>query len=135
MSVARRMTRRRRRKTSAVDYDVFEKEFAIESLKSERLRVSILIGAIVSALVFVLIMAPIFYAEFQSAFHGKFREFLITVYLIFGANVLYLTSERIALGRLIKKQQKPFPALKYVSAFVETRSEEHTSGLPVTLIS
>src|ERR1700752_1130262 len=100
MSVARRMTRRRR-KASAVDHAVFEKEFAIESLKSDRLRVSILIGAIVSALVFVLIMAPIFYNEFQSAFHGRFREFLITVYVIFGANVLYLTAERIALGRLI----------------------------------
>jgi len=120
MSVARRMTLRRRRKTSAVDHDVFEKEFAIESLKSERLRVSILIGAIVCALVFVLIMAPIFYGEFQSAFHGKFREFLIAVYVIFGANVLYLTAERIILGRLIKKQVKAFPALKYVSAFVET---------------
>src|ERR1044072_2256861 len=121
MSVARRMTRRRRRKTSAVDYDVFEKEFAIESLKSERLRVSILIGAIVSALVFVLIMFPIFYDQFQSAFHGRVCGFLIAVYVIFGANLLYLTAERITLGRLIKKQQKPFTALKYISAFVETR--------------
>ena len=51
MSVARRMTRRLK-KASAIDADVFEKEFALESLKSERLRVSILIGAIVSALVF-----------------------------------------------------------------------------------
>ena len=104
MSVARRMTLRRRRKTSTMDDDVFEKEFAIQSLKSERLRVSILIGSIVSALVFVLIMAPFFYGDFQSAFHGKFREFLIAVYVIFGANVLYLTAERIILGRLIKKQ-------------------------------
>jgi adenylate cyclase len=109
---------RRRRKTSTVD--VFEKEFALESLKSDRLRVSILMGAIVSALAFVLIMAPLFYGEFQSAFHGNFRNFLITVYVIFGANVCYLTAERVVLGRLIKKQQKPFAALKYVSAFVET---------------
>jgi adenylate cyclase len=114
------MTLRRRRKTSTMDDDVFEKEFAIESLKSERLRVSILIGAIMSALVFVLIMAPIFYGDFQSAFHGRFREFLLAVYVIFGANLLYLIAERIILSRLIKKQQKAFPALKYVSAFVET---------------
>ncbi|HEV8187821.1 MAG TPA: adenylate/guanylate cyclase domain-containing protein, partial [Pyrinomonadaceae bacterium] len=120
MSVARRMTLRRRRKTSTMDDDVFEKEFAIESLKSERLRVSILIGAIMSALFFVLIMAPIFYGDFQSAFHGRFREFLLAVYVIFGANLLYLIAERIILSRLIKKQQKAFPALKYVSAFVET---------------
>jgi len=114
------MTLRRRRKTSTMDDDVFEKEFAIESLKSERLRVSILIGAIVSALAFVLIMAPFFYNDFQTAFHGRFPEFLIAVYVIFGANVLYLTAERIILSRLIKTQQKPFPALKYISAFVET---------------
>jgi len=110
----------RRKKTAAVGLDVFEKEFALESLKSDRLRVSILIGAIVSALLFVLIMAPIFYDQFQSAFHGNFREFLIAVYVIFGANVCYLTAERIVLSRLIKKQQKPFAALKYLSAFVET---------------
>ena len=103
-----------------MDDDVFEKEFAIESLKSERLRVSILIGSIVSALVFVLIMAPIFYGDFQSAFHGRFREFLLAVYVIFGANLLYLIAERIILSRLIKRGQKPFPALKYISAFVET---------------
>jgi adenylate cyclase len=100
--------------------DLFEKEFAIESLKSDRLRVSILIGAIASALVFILIMGPIFHDEFQRAFHGKFREFLIAVYVIFGANVCYLTAEYIAISRLIKKQQKPFAALKYLSAFVET---------------
>ena len=117
MSVARRMTLRRK-KPSAIDQ--FEKEFAIESLKSDRLRVSILIGAITSALVFVLIMGPIFYDEFQRAFHGQFRQFLVAVYVIFGANVCYLTAERIVLGRLIKKQQKPFAALKYLSAFVET---------------
>ena len=119
MSVARRMTLRRR-KSSAVDHDVFEKEFALESLKSDRLRVSILIGAIASALLFILIMGPIFYDEFQRAFHGNFRQFLIAVYVIFGANVCYLTAERVVLGRLIKKQQKPFAALKYLSAFVET---------------
>jgi hypothetical protein len=42
--MARRMIRRRR-KTATVD-QVFEEEFALESLKSDRLRVSILIGAI-----------------------------------------------------------------------------------------
>lgn len=119
MSVARRITLRRRR-TAAVDHALFEKEFALESLKSERLRVSILIGAIVSSLVFVLVLAPIFFDDFQTAFHGNFRGFLFAVYVIFGANLCYLFAERIVLGRFIKKQQKPFPALKYLSAFVET---------------
>ena len=119
MSVARRMTLRRK-KTSAVDTHVFEKEFALESLKSDRLRVSILMGAIASALIFILIMAPLFYDQFQAAFHGNFRRFLIAVYVIFGANFCYLTIERILLGRLIRKQRKPITALKYLSAFVET---------------
>ena len=116
MSVARLTLRRK--KPSAIDQ--FEKEFALESLKSDRLRVSILIGAIASALAFVLILGPIFFDEFQRAFHGNFREFLIAVYVVFGANVCYLTAERIVLGRLIRKQNKPFAALKYLSAFVET---------------
>jgi len=46
MSVAKRMTLRRRKPRRTLDHDVFEKEFAIESLKSERLRVTILMGAI-----------------------------------------------------------------------------------------
>ena len=53
MSVARRMTLRRNKKLLTLDHDLFEKEFAIESLKSDRLRVSILMGAIISALLFV----------------------------------------------------------------------------------
>lgn len=119
MSVARRMTLRRKIRRT-VDHDVFEKEFAVESLKSERLRVTILIGAIVSALLIVLLLIPLFFDEFQTAFHGNFREFLLALFIIFGANLCYLTVERIVLDRLIKKQRKPFPALKYLSAFVET---------------
>ena len=41
MSVATRLVRRRLRR-AAMDHDVFEKEFALESLKSDRLRVTIL---------------------------------------------------------------------------------------------
>jgi adenylate cyclase len=119
MSVARRMTLRRR-KTATTNHDLFEKEFAIESLKSERLRVTILIGAIISALMLVLILVPIFFDEFQLAFHGNFRGFMLAVFVIFGANLCYLIGERIVLGRLIRKQRKPFTAMKYLSAFVET---------------
>lgn len=118
MSVARRRISLRRKKRDATD--LFEEEFALESLKSDRLRVSILIGAIVSALVLVLIMVPIFIADFQSAFHGNFRSFLLAVCIIFGGNVVYLVAERMAISRLIRKRQKPFAALKYLSAFVET---------------
>lgn len=120
MSVARRMTLRRKKNKRAVDHDVFEKEFAIESLKSERLRVTILMGAIISAVALLLLMTLIFFEQFDTTFRGNARMFLFAVIVLFGVNVSYLMAERIVLGRLIKKQMKPFPALKYLSAFVET---------------
>lgn len=119
MSVAPRRTLRRR-KRHAVDHEAFEKEFAFESLKSDRLRVTILMGAIISALLIVLVMVLFFYDEFQSAFHGQFKSFLVAVFIIFGANFLYLLAERTIIDRLIRKQLRPFNALKYLSAFVET---------------
>ena len=119
MSVAPRRSLRRRKRQS-IDHELFEKEFAVESLKSDRLRVTILIGAIISALLIVLLMVLFFYDEFQSAFHGNFKGFLFAVFVIFGANLLYLLAERTILDRLIKKQLRPFHALKYLSAFVET---------------
>jgi adenylate cyclase len=117
MSVARRITRRRKKRDAA---DLFEEEFALESLKSDRLRVTILIWAIVSSLLLVLILIPLFLDQFQSAFHGNFRSFLLAVFIIFGANLTYLIAERTAIDRLIRKRQKPFAVLKYFSAFVET---------------
>jgi uncharacterized membrane protein len=117
MSVARRITRRRKKRDAA---DLFEEEFALESLKSDRLRVTILIWAIVSSLLLVLILIPLFLDQFQSAFHGNFRSFLLAVFIIFGANLTYLIAERTSIDRLIRKRQKPFAVLKYFSAFVET---------------
>jgi len=117
MPVARRITLRRRKRNAS---DLFEEEFALESLKSDQLRVTILIGAIISALLIVLILIPIFLEQFQAAFHGNFRGFLLGVFIIFGLNLAYLVAERIAIDRLIRKRQKPFAALKFLSAFVET---------------
>ena len=119
MSAAPRMILRRRKRPT-VNQEAFEKEFAFESLKSDRLRVTILIGAIVSALGIVLLMVLFFYDEFQAAFHGNFKGFLVAVFVIFGANLLYLLAERTVIDRLIKKRIRPFSALKYLSAFVET---------------
>jgi adenylate cyclase len=65
-------------------------------------------------------MMPFFFDQFQATFHGNFRSFLFVVIALFGVNVCYLTFEYIVLGRLINKQLKPFRALKYLSAFVET---------------
>lgn len=103
-----------------MDHDVFEKEFAIESLKSERLRVTILIGAIVSSVTLLLLMSVFFFDQFQTTFRGNAGSFLLAAIVLFVINVGYLLAERVALGRLIRKQMQPFPALKYLSAFVET---------------
>jgi len=99
---------------------VFEQEFAIESLKSERLRVTILMGAIVSSVALLLLMTVLFFEQFNVTFRGNARSFLFAAIVLFGINVCYLMAERIILGRMIKKQMKGFPALKYLSAFVET---------------
>ena len=107
------------KKTATVGH-VFEEEFALESLKSDRLRVSILIGSIVSSVAILFLLTPLFFDQFQAVFHGNLRGFLFAAAALFGVNVCYLLAEYIVLGRLIKKQQRPFPALKYVSAFVET---------------
>ncbi|HEX6651081.1 MAG TPA: hypothetical protein VF075_16125, partial [Pyrinomonadaceae bacterium] len=119
MSVATRIVRRRRRRPS-VNSAVFEEEFALESLKSDRLRVTILIGAIFSALASLGILIPLFFDEFQAAFHGNFGRFLIAVFIVFGLNLGYLITERIIIDRLIAKEIHPFGALKFLSAFVET---------------
>src|SRR5215813_7672540 len=116
----RRMTLRRRKTLHAVDHEVFEKEFAIESLKSDRLRVTILMGAIVSSVALLLLLTLFFFAQFQATFRGNARGFLFAAIVLFGVNVCYLLVEWILLGRLINKQMRSVPALKYVSAFVET---------------
>ena len=103
-----------------MDHEVFEKEFAIESLKSERLRVTILMGAIISSVALLLLMSLFFFEQFQTTFRGNARKFMLAATVLFLVNISYLLAERIALGRLIKKQMQPFPALKYLSAFVET---------------
>lgn len=117
MPVARRISLRRGKPGSA---DQFEEQFALESLKSERLRVSILIGAVVSSVTLLLLLTPFFFDQFQAIFHGNIRGFLLAVVILFGANVCYLGAEYFVLGRIIRKQLKPIAAMKYVSAFVET---------------
>ena len=110
----------RRRKRAVVDHDVFEEEFALESLKSDKLRVTILIGAVVSAIVILIPLMFIFFEDFQVAFHGNFRGFLLAVFIVFGVNLCYLLFERSFIDRLIRKRIRPFRGLKYLSAFVET---------------
>jgi adenylate cyclase len=111
------MTLRRRRR---VVTDEFEEQFALESLKSERLRVSILIGAVVSSVLLMLLLMPLFFEQFQLVFHGNFKGFLLAVVILFGSNICYLGVEYIVIDRIIKQKLKPIPPMKYLSALVET---------------
>lgn len=110
---------RRLRKTNAVS-DVFEQQFAQESLKSDLLRVTILMGAITVATVLLLVLAMVYFDQFQAAFHGNFRRFLIGVFGVTGSTLLCLLVERLTISWFIKHQRTPPNALKYLSALVET---------------
>ena len=100
--------------------NAFEEEFALESLKSDQLRVTILIGAIGSSVLLVVVLSLLFSDQFESVFHGNSRGFLQAVGVVFLVNISFLTAERIVIGRLIRKQIRPSSALKYLSAFLET---------------
>ena len=109
MSVARgRMTLRRKTRRT-LDHEVFEKEFAIESLKSEQLRVTILMGAVFSSVALLMLLTLIFFDQFNVTFRGNARRFLLAAAVLFGVNIGYLLVERIILGRLIRNQMKPLP--------------------------
>ena len=85
--VRRRMTLRRRKIARMADHEVFEKEFAIESLKSDRLRVTILIGAIISSVAILLLLTLTFFDQFNATFRGNARRFLFAAIVLFGVNI------------------------------------------------
>ncbi len=98
----------------------FDNEFALEVLRSDRLRVNILLGVLSSAVLLtstLLIVAPRF---FRSAFHGRLSGFVITFGAFSALTVLCLVTERIMIGRRISRQQTFSQGLQFLSAFVET---------------
>lgn len=99
---------------------MFEREFALEILKSDRLRVTILMCAMTSALMVVPILSVFSFEHFQSAFNGRFKMFLFTFLSIMAVTLSCLALEGIAISRLIREQKKANPLLQYVSAFIET---------------
>jgi len=98
----------------------FEREFAREILKSDRLRVTILMGVIITALLIVLGVAGFGFNQFQRAFHGNVTGFVTTLLIIAGVTLLCLVSERLTIDYLIRKQAHPSTGLQCLSAFVET---------------
>jgi adenylate cyclase len=100
--------------------NAFEREFAREILKSDRLRVTILMGVIITALLIVLGVAGFGFNQFQRAFHGNVTGFVATLLIITAVTIICLVGERLTIDRLIEKQAHPSMALQYLSAFVET---------------
>jgi len=109
-----------RPKRERANSSAFESEFALETLKSDRLRVTILIGAVTATLMSVLILAVFSFEEFQRAFHGDFKKFLLTVLIVFTMTLGWLAVERSTINQLIETRARGNVLMQYASAFIET---------------
>jgi adenylate cyclase len=98
----------------------FEQQFALEMLKSEKLRVTILLGAWIGSFLLMVSLFLLFSAQFQATFHGRFKDFGINFLLVATLTATALYLERLAIARVIRNRQEGSPLLRYVSAFVET---------------
>jgi adenylate cyclase len=110
----------RLRKEHHTTAKAFEREFALEILESDRLRVTILIGVIIAALLIVLGVAALGSNQFQRAFHGNVIGFIATLVTIVGITLTCLIAERLTIDYLIRKKAQPSTVLQYLSSFVET---------------
>jgi adenylate cyclase len=99
---------------------VFENEFALEILKSDKLRVTILLCAWTGTFLMLMLLSFIFSTQFQNAFHGRFNAFRLN--LIIGSTVssTCLLVELLVIDRLIKMRKQGRPVMRYLSAFIET---------------
>jgi len=99
---------------------VFEREFALEILKSDRLRITMLMCVLAVAALVIPVLSVFSFENFQSSFKGKFSSFVFTFIVIFTVTLSCLALERLAITRLINQQKRARPFLQYVSAFIET---------------
>lgn len=111
------MKLRRRKKSTARS---FEKELALEMLKSDKLRVTILICAFGAVLPVTLTVAVLVYEDFQRIFHGSFKSFLVVLLTTMVTCLGFLTLEWFAIDRRIRQRRRGHSCLPYVSAVVET---------------
>src|SRR5262245_11773363 len=98
----------------------FEDQFAQEILKSDKLRVTILIGAVSSFCVALLVLALFAFDQFQQTFHGRFPRFLLTFLTFFSITLVCLLIERRLIFRRVQVRGNASALLQYLSAFVET---------------
>src|ERR1043165_2321692 len=110
--------RRRRRKKFAAR--TFEHELALEMLKSDRLRVTILICAFGAVLPVTLTLAVFVYDSLQRIFHGNFKSFLVVLLTTMVISLGFLSLEWIAINHRIQQRRRGHSCLPYVSAIVET---------------
>lgn len=112
-----KLRRRKRRKITARS---FENELTLEMLKSDKLRVTILIAAFALVLPAILILAVFAFEDFQRIFHGNFKSFLLAVLVALIAGEIFLAGEWFALRRTINERRRAYPWLPYLGALVET---------------
>lgn len=110
----------RRRKPAREASGAFEKELALEVLKSDKLRITILICSYGIVLPLILLLAIFAFEDFQVIFHGRFRSFLLVVLTLLTLGVGFLLLERVAINRIINGKRKAYPFLPYIGALVET---------------
>lgn len=113
------MTFHRPKKQNSLS-QAFEQEFALEILKSDRLRVTILMSAMAAAMILVLALAVFSFEHFQRAFYGNFKSFFSIFLIVMAVTLSCLWLERIAISRLIDERRTAMPLLQYLSALFET---------------
>lgn len=89
-----------------------------EVLKSERLRVNILIAVTLLEIVLFISANALFSGRLQQVFHGD-RSFRILFLCSLGLMVLYLAFERLTIGHHVRSQKGFGTAHRYVNALVE----------------
>ena len=99
----------RQLKRNAPVSDAFENELALEILKSNRLRITILICAFGIVLPLILTLAVFAFEDFQLIFRGKFKSFLVVVLGVLTLGVGCFIAERLAINRIIAGRRKAYP--------------------------
>jgi adenylate cyclase len=114
------MTLRRSKKKRVSISHAFENEFALEVLRSDQLRVTILTGVICAALFVVAALMITDVEQFRRAFHGRLSGFIISFGFVAGSAFACLLIERVIITRMIRRQRSIPVVVQYVSALVET---------------
>ena len=103
---------------SGVERSVFEKDLELETLKNERLRLTI-VGSLCLAFAVLAPLASLVFPEaYQRLFNGKIPR--LTIVVIFGGLALYEFIARFAIGIIIQKDKRLLTLPRYINALVET---------------